>query len=108
MSIAIVTGSIAPYTNRLYDAFALSNKEDVFVFACEERMAGRAWEIPPPEHYSLATLPGFAAAHRYGSGLYFNPSVIGALARLKPEVVIIAGHFSPTMLLAAMYAWTAG
>ena len=108
MTIAIVTASIAPYTDRLYNAFAQSSGEDLRVFACEEKMAWRAWELPTPKHYSLTTLKGFRRARKYGSGLYFNPGIVAELVRLKPEIVIVAGHFSPTMLLAAAYARTTG
>src|SRR5262249_32403180 len=93
---------------RLYSAFARSSGEDLHVFACEEKMAWRAWQLPAPKDYFLKTLKGFRRARQYGSGLYFNPGIVTELARLKPEIVVIAGHFSPTMILAAAYARCTG
>ena len=108
MSIAIVTGSIAPYTNRLYDAFASQTGTDLHVFTCEQRMPWRKWAVPEPQHYRLVTLPGFRRHSSYMRNLYVNPGVVPALARLGPKVVVIAGHFSPTMALAGAYARAVG
>ena len=108
MSLAIVTGSVAPYTHRLYEAYAEASGEEVTVLACAAIEPQRAWQIPEAKHYKLEVLSGWRRHASYTSHAYFNPSVITALRRLKPDISILWGGFSPTMALAAGYARATG
>ncbi len=108
MSIAIVTGSIAPYTNRLYDAFAAQTGEALHVYTCIDIEPERHWTLPVATHYQLTRLPGLRVHNSDTSHIFVNPSVVTALQRQKPEMIIVAGHFSPTMMLAAAYARATG
>ena len=108
MSIAIVTGSIAPYTNRLYNAFAARTGEDLHVFTCIDIEPERHWKMPVATHYRLTPLPGLRVHNSDTSHVFVNPSVIPALQKLKPDMIIVAGHFSPTMMMAAAFARTTG
>ena len=107
MTIAIVTGSVAPYTNRLYDAYARLHNADLHVLQCEKVERGRQWSIPEPQHYKASSLTGFGIHTSDISHIYFNPGIIWALARLRPDTVIIQS-FSPTMIVAALHASATG
>lgn len=108
MSLVIVTGSIAPYTHRLYEAYAEASGEEVTVLGCAAIEPQRAWQISEAKHYKLEVLSGWRHHASYTSHAYFNPSVVSALRRLKPDTVILWGGFSPTMALAAGYARATG
>lgn len=108
MSIAIVTGSIAPYTHRLYEAYAQATGEALAVLACAAIEPQRAWQVPEPKYYRLEVLPGWRRHASYTSHVYLNPAVVPALRRLKPDIIILSGGFSPTMALAAAYARATG
>lgn len=103
MSIAIVTGSLTPYSSRVYDAFAGRHGETLHVFTCAGIEPHRAWSIPPPSHFHHTVLPGLRWHRDYVSHLYLNPAVIPRLVRLRPEVIAVAA-FSPTMALAVQFA----
>ncbi|MCB1512337.1 MAG: glycosyltransferase [Hyphomicrobiaceae bacterium] len=102
-SCVIVAGSIAPYTNRLYDAFAEASGVELAVLCCAAVEPQRAWRLPKPSHYEIKTLDGWRQHRSYTSHVYFNPSIISELVRRRPTAVMVAG-FSPTMVLAAAYA----
>ncbi len=104
--VAIVTGAIAPYTNRLYDSAVSRLNVVIEVLACEAIEPQRKWTLPEPEHYTLTRLPGVRYHPSYTSHVYLNPSVVGYLRRQRPDVVVLDG-FSPTMLLAAFWAMRA-
>jgi hypothetical protein len=104
MSIVIITGSIAPYTHRLYEAYAQASGEGLTVLACAAIEPHRAWQVPEPEYYKLEVLPGWRRHASYTSHVYLNPAVIPALRRLKPDTIILSGSFSPTMALGSVYA----
>jgi glycosyltransferase involved in cell wall biosynthesis len=103
MSIAIVLGSIAPYTARVYDSYAERYGEDVHVFSCAAIEPHRRWKVPPPKSMTHTVLPGLRYHVSDASHIYLNPGIIPALMRLKPEL-IVAGAFSPTMVVAAYHA----
>jgi glycosyltransferase involved in cell wall biosynthesis len=103
MSITLVTGALAPYTQRLYDAFAASTGVDLTVLVCETVEPQRQWVLPKPAHFKVEVLPGLRRHVSYTRHIYFNPSVIPALRRLKPATLIVE-DFSPTMVIAALYA----
>ena len=107
MRVAIVTGAIAPYTHRLYEAFARTHTVDLTVLVCGRIEPQRQWRVPPPEHYRLQVLSGLRRHVSYTRHVYFNPSVLTALARLRPDTIVIE-DFSPTMALAAAYARATG
>lgn len=107
MSIAIVTGTLTPYSTRVYDAFADRHGEQLHVYTCAEIEPHRAWSIEPPRHFRHTVLSGLRWHRDYVSHLYFNPSVIPHLVRLRPEVIAVAA-FSPTMALAAQFARATG
>lgn len=103
----IVTGSIAPYTNRLYGAFAKATGANLHVLTCTALEPHRSWHMPAPSHYELKTLPGLRHHASYRSHVYMNPSVVRELARLRPDCVVVSG-FSPTMMMTAAYAGATG
>jgi glycosyltransferase involved in cell wall biosynthesis len=107
MKIAIVTGSLAPYASRLYSAFAERCGVDVTVMQCAVVEPGRQWQLPVEPRFRLISLPGFRRHRSDVSHIYFNPSVIRELARLKPDRIVI-DSFSPTMILAALYGISTG
>ena len=107
MLIAIVLGSLAPYTARVYDAYAARHRVDLHVFSCAAIEPHRRWRIDPPKNYSYSVLPGMRWHLNDVSHFYVNPGIFRHLARIRPELVTIAG-FSPTMLAATLYARTMG
>jgi len=107
MPIAIVTGSLTPYTLRAYDAFAERYREDLHVFTCASIEPHRAWQVASPRHFQHSVLPGLRWHRHDASHVYVNPSIVTRLARLKPETFAVAA-FSPTMALAVAYARATG
>ncbi|MEZ5816440.1 MAG: glycosyltransferase [Hyphomicrobiaceae bacterium] len=107
MSLAIVTGSLTPYTVRLYDAFAERHGEDLRVFTCAEIEPHRAWAVAAPRHFQHEVLPGLRWHRHDASHVYANPSIVTRLIRERPEVLAVAA-FSPTMALAVGYARATG
>jgi glycosyltransferase involved in cell wall biosynthesis len=103
MSIVIVTGAMAPYTHRLYDALAAVIDEPLHVLVCVEREPARSWELAHATRYQVEVLPGLRWHRDAATNLYFNPSVDGRLRALKPRLVIV-GDFSPTSLFAVLAA----
>lgn len=106
MSIALVTGSLAPYASRLYANFARRSGVPLEIFQCARVEPGRLWKLPEANDFKLTSLPGVRIHRSDVSHVYINPSILLELGRLKPEFVILSG-FSPTMLLAAAYAMLA-
>ncbi len=107
MPIAIITGSLTPYTVRAYDAFAERHGEDLHVLTCARIEPHRAWEVASPRHFKHSVLPGLRWHRHDASHVYANPSVVTRLARLRPETMAVAA-FSPTMALAVAYARATG
>ena len=103
LSVVIICGSIAPYSNRLFDSIAAAHKLDLHVLSCAELEPHRRWTVPAPIKYRLKVLAGLRLHYRLRH-FYFNPGVIWELIRLKPSAIII-GSFSPTMIMAAIYAY---
>lgn len=98
-----ICGSVAPYSARFFEAIATAFKMDLNVLACAGREPHRGWEIPAPRNYSLKEIPGLRLHRDELSNIYLNPSVLREMIRLRPGVISI-GSFSPTMILAALYA----
>ena len=107
MSIAIVDSAITPYTNRLFDSYALSHSANLHVFQCSAREPIRKWTIPQPSNYRLTTLSGIALLLGDVNNIYFNPQIITELSRLAPEMIVIGG-FTPTMVMSGLYALARG
>ncbi len=110
MSLAIITGSLTPYTSRVYDAYAACHSEDLHVYTCARIEPHRAWSIEPPSHFQLVVLPGLRWHRDYVRHLYVNPIVLPRLTRLtrlRPEVIAVAA-FSPTMAMAVQFARSTG
>ncbi|MDX2157741.1 MAG: glycosyltransferase [Hyphomicrobiaceae bacterium] len=103
MSIAIVLGSLAPYTARIYDAYAERFGEDVHTFSCAALEPHRHWRIAPPRYMTHTVLPGLRWHVSDHSHIYLNPALLPALMRSRPQL-IVAAAFSPTMIAAAAYA----
>lgn len=103
LSIAIVTGAIAPYSNRLFNALAAAHDLDLHVFTCAEIEPQRQWRVAPATNYNLKVLSGLRYHIDDMRHVYFNPSVLKHLWQLRPSAVIL-GAFSPTMMVAAAYA----
>ncbi len=103
MSVAVIVGSLAPYTSRLYDAYAHRFGEDVHLFSCAAIEPHRQWRFPPPKVARHTVLPGLRWHRTDASHVYVNPAIVPALARMRPDA-IVAGAFSPTMLAAVAYA----
>lgn len=99
MSLAIVTGSLTPYTVRAYDAFAQREREELHVYSCAHLEPHRAWQVPAPQHFKHEVLAGLRWHRDDASHLYANPAIVPRLLRLKPETLAVAS-FSPTMALA--------
>lgn len=103
VSVVIVTGAIAPYTNRLYNAVGQKLSTSLAVLTCSGVEPQRKWSMPEPTDYELKVLSGLRRHLSYTSHVYVNPSVVLELIRRKPTRIIIDG-FSPTMVLAGLYA----
>ncbi len=103
MPIVLVTGTLTPYNRRLYDAFAETFREDLHVLACTALEPHRSWQVGEPKHFTLHVLPGIRKHVNDIRHIYFNPSVLPTLRRLQPEAIAL-GAFSPTMVLAGLYA----
>jgi len=102
MKIVLVTGSLAPYNARLYDAFGKTTNNALHILQCAKIEPGRKWSVPESKNFSLTSLSGIRLHRSDISHVYFNPGVLAALARLRPDAIIIDG-LSPTMIAAAMY-----
>jgi len=107
MAIAYVTGSVAPYHHRLFDAYGKTNGADLRVFQCAVVEPGRKWKTPAPQNYQLTLLKGYGYHVSDVRHYYFNPDVLWRLTKLAPECVVI-DSFSPTMLAAAQYGFATG
>lgn len=102
----MVTNIPAPYRNPVYQRLAEKFGYDNFhVVFCARKEGNREWVIE---------LQGFAhtflnenSAEWQGRYIHNNPEVIGALRRLKPDVVVTSG-FNPTHLYAFGYAMLSG
>ena len=105
--IVIVAGAIAPYTNRLYDAYAVTHGDRLHVLTCVDVEPQRKWQMPVATHYHLEVLPGLRFHRSDLRNIYVNPAIVTRLAQLRPRAVLI-GAFSPTMALAALYAFASG
>lgn len=107
MPIALVTGTLTPYNRRLYDTFAATFGEELHVLACTAIEPHRSWQVGTPQHFTLHVLPGLRKHVNDIRHIYLNPSVVPKLRQLKPEAVAL-GAFSPTMVLAGLYARAKG
>lgn len=105
--IVIVAGAVAPYTNRLYDAYAVQSGMDLHVLVCVEVEPQRKWLMPRAENYTLEVLRGVRFHRSDLRNVYCNPGVIGRLVALRPRAILLGG-FSPTMMMAAAYARLTG
>jgi glycosyltransferase involved in cell wall biosynthesis len=103
----VVTGAIAPYTDRLYGALQDDTGLAVHVLACTALEPQRKWAAPCAPRYRLQALPGLRLHRSYTSHVYVNPGVVAEILRIAPDIVLIDG-FSPTMMLAAGTALARG
>ncbi len=103
MRAAIITGNVAPYANRLYETCAREHGIELEVFECASNEPARKWVRADVENYKRTTLSGLRLHKSDIQNIYFNPSVIPALWRSRPDAIIISA-FSPTMILAGLYA----
>ena len=101
--LVVVTGALAPYTHILYERLAASIDRPLHVLACSGREKARQWDIPPPETYDYAVLPGLRWHRSTVDNHYVNPIVALSLTRLRPAAVVL-NDFSPTMAVAALTA----
>ncbi|MEZ5844917.1 MAG: glycosyltransferase family 4 protein [Hyphomicrobiaceae bacterium] len=101
--VVIVAGAIAPYTNRLYEAYGARGHGELSVLVCVDVEPQRKWAMPVATRYALKVLPGLRRHLSDLRNIYFNPTVIIELARTRPSAIFL-GAFSPTMLLAGLYA----
>ena len=102
-ALVVVIGAIAPYSNRIFDAIAKSHELNLHVLACSALEPHRQWAVRPGKNYRLKVLHGLRLHHKL-SHLYFNPGILWELAKIRPDAIVV-GSFSPTMLLAAIYAF---
>ncbi len=107
MSVAIVTGAIAPYTHRLFEAVGQRLSVPLHVITCTRLEPHRQWQVGEATHYHRQELSGMSWHRSYHSHVYFNPAVITALRQCSPTVVGFSG-FSPTMMAAGLYAKASG
>jgi glycosyltransferase involved in cell wall biosynthesis len=105
--LVIVAGAIAPYTNRLYDAFARATGIPLHVLVCVDVEPQRKWLMPAANHYTLEVLNGWRFHRSDLRNVYLNPGILSRLAQLRPRAILLGG-FSPTMMLAAAYARASG
>ena len=102
-ALVVVCGAIAPYSNRLFDAIAKSHELNLHVLACAALEPHRQWAVRPGKNYRLKVLRGLRL-HYNLNHLYFNPSILWELAKIRPDAIMV-GAFSPTMLLGAIFAF---
>jgi glycosyltransferase involved in cell wall biosynthesis len=103
LSIVIVSGAIAPYSNRLFNALAADHNLNLHVLTCADTEPQRKWRVAPATNYTLKVLSGLRYHIDDMRHVYFNPSVLKHLWQLRPSAIIL-GAFSPTMMVAAAYA----
>ncbi|RYC33612.1 glycosyltransferase [Lichenibacterium minor] len=101
--LVVVTGALAPYTHLLYERLAGAIDRPLHVLACSGRETARHWDIPPPNNYRHAVLPGLRWHRSTVDNHYVNPGVALLLARMRPAAVVL-NDFSPTMAVAALAA----
>lgn len=105
-SLVIVSGSIAPYSSRLFESIAVTHGINLHVLTCAGLEPNRHWMVPSPKHYRLKLLRG-VRIHKNLSHFYFNPGIVFELAAIRPTGIIV-GSFSPTMIMAGVYALATG
>ena len=101
--VVIVAGAIAPYTNRVYEAYGAREIRELRVLVCVDVEPQRKWAMPVATRYFLKIMPGLRRHISDLRNIYFNPTVLLELAKAKPSAILV-GSFSPTMVLAGLYA----
>lgn len=105
--VVIAIGARAPYMHRLYERLGALLDRPLHVLACSAREAARQWEMPEPEAYRFAVVPGLRRYRSAVSNLYVNPAIVPRLVALRPSVLVV-NDFAPTMLMAAAAARALG
>jgi len=94
LKVVLLHNTIAPYRHILFEK--LAQLCELIVLFCSEKPRHRDWEIWPRSYkYNYKVLPGTSPLE-----FDFNPSIIGEILSLKPDVVVIADYSKPTMMLA--------
>lgn len=97
--VRVVYSIPSPYQEQLFERVASHDGVDLQVLYCDERNPDRDWRVDLGD-YSHEVMASVEAA-----GRRINPGVVRALARDKPDVVVIGGYAEPTMQLATLTAW---
>jgi len=110
MSLVILTNIPTPYRTAFFDALAEESAragKGFHVLYCAKSEPGRHWPYDPAKmRHAHTVLWGFHPSF-LGLHAHFNPGVLAALNRLKPDTLIIAGAWNtPTMLLAGLNTYS--
>lgn len=105
--VVMVTGAIAPYTHRLYEALGRRMDGPLHVLTCVDVEPQRKWTMPSAKSYQLEVMPGLRLHRSDTRHIYLNPTVLRRLVQIRPRAIVV-NDFSPTMLIATAYARLTG
>ena len=100
--VAIISNIPAPYRENVYSILSKNPEIDLKVFYCKKIESDRKWELNKPK-YNHSFLKSFTI--NYGEmHLHFNISILSALKKFKPDVIITNGFALP-MLIGFLYSF---
>lgn len=101
-SIAMVTNIPAPYREKIHELVSAEFENNYTVLYCDKKEPNRKWTFELG-HYKHIFLKRRMITYK-GRYIHINTDTWHILNQLNPDVVITAGSFNPTMLIA--FAWS--
>jgi glycosyltransferase involved in cell wall biosynthesis len=107
VKVVWVHSIIAPYRVPFLIALSQHPEIDLSVYYCARTHKHRKWEIMDSSQYRYRILPGLTV-QLSGIICSFNPGILRALGRERPDAVVIGGCSDATMLLTFAWARASG
>lgn len=104
LRVAVVSPEPAPYRSPVFDRLSERPDLNLTVVYAGRTIAGRRWEVEPRHPHDVLKGRSVPGAERvFHHGYPVTPGIFRALARARPEVVVIAGW--STFPCQAAVAW---
>lgn len=100
--VVLITNIPAPYRETIHEMVSKTLNHQYTVVYCDQKEPNRAWSFGLGDYKHLF-LQRRMLAYK-GRFIHFNPDVWERLNELNPDIVITAGSFNPTMLIA--FVWS--